>query len=198
MAGQPVKRMMIAELERRAIEMGTNDDGSPATAYDVVREWMCQPGSLRGLAADIGRHIERSLQAGTLSTWLHGSAEGRYALSQGKIGAAQALVEEAQEILEEVDEDRDAISKAKARADLNTWTASRYDRKAFGADTAAAVQLNINLPTLHLDALRAHNAEQKTALASAVSQIGTPVTEEAADYEIVGDAPSAVVSGAHP
>jgi hypothetical protein len=98
-------------------------------------------------------------------------------LAQAKKACAEALVEESLEILDEADADRDSLAKAKEQANHRRWMASRMDREAFG-DATPSVNVNVSLPQLHLDALRARVVEVKTV---------PRVTEGYADVEIVQD-----------
>jgi hypothetical protein len=66
---------------------------------------------------------------------------------------ADALVEEAVDLLDVTPENRDAIAKAKARADIRTWLAGKWNRPSYGENKQ--VNVDISIAGLHLDALRA-------------------------------------------
>lgn len=67
---------------------------------------------------------------------------------------ADTLVEEAGEILDTVPVDRDEIQKADKRAQFRVWLASRLNRKTYGEPDKQPVNVQINVETMHLDALR--------------------------------------------
>jgi hypothetical protein len=81
-------------------------------------------------------------------------------LAQAKKACAEALVEQSMEILDDADETREAIAKAKAQADTRQWMAAGMDRAAW-RDANPQVNVQVNMPQLHLDALRARAIELK-------------------------------------
>jgi hypothetical protein len=89
-------------------------------------------------------------------TWLKRGNDRKGQYEEAKRDAAEALVDEAQAIL---DDEAPVFSPAevtlrKARANFRTWLAGKKDREQFG-EANAQVDVNLNLGSLHLDALRA-------------------------------------------
>lgn len=159
MAGQPLRRAMVAELERRAAAASTEDE--PLTAIDYVCQRTAGGDTLREIARDIGQVIGHpDFQSGTLSSWINSSPDWRAKIALARSVSADILAEDAGEILDDADEDRDAIAKAKARADYRMWLASKRNRAVYGADTAQ-VAVQVNLPDLHIDAMRRRQVEAK-------------------------------------
>ena len=90
-----------------------------------------------------------------LRRWLNLHPERRRAYDAAKADSADALVEEAGEILDDADaESGPSVQKAKSRAEHRRWLASKRDRQQYGDDAKANVQVNVDLSSLHLDALR--------------------------------------------
>jgi hypothetical protein len=143
---------MLAELNRRATEAG---DG--ATAEDVVCALVAAGEPMTEIARQLSKTAEINLSVNVLSGWMASDPKRKAALAQARKDSAPILVEQAMELIDGADEDRDAIAKAKAQADMRQWMASKYDRATFGND-AAQVNLQFNMGQLHLDALRSRAA----------------------------------------
>jgi hypothetical protein len=73
-------------------------------------------------------------------------------LRQARAEGAAVMAEEARCIVDSVSENRDAIAKAKLRADIRTWIASKWNREQYGEAKQSAVQITVQ--QLHLEALR--------------------------------------------
>lgn len=148
MAGRPLRRLMLTELERRATEAGL--DGP----LDVVYEWVAAGQTLKDLAFDVSKSVRREISPGTLSLWIHSTDEGRKMIAEARLIAAAMLAEEAMGYIDDADETKEAIAKAKAQADIRMWLAERWNRKDYGADKNNINVNVINTGQLHLDALR--------------------------------------------
>lgn len=187
MAGQPVKRALVAQLERMAQE-ASEEREEPITALDVVYEYIA---SREGKIADLGMRCaklagiavsERNVGA-VLTMWIHGQDGGREMMERARADAAHVLAEEAIDLADDADLDKQSISKAKMQAEQRQWLASRWNRKAYGQDASANVQVNLNLGELHRQALEISKREQIEARA-------TPAlapAAEGADYEVMGN-----------
>jgi hypothetical protein len=147
MAGRPMRRALIAELERRAAAAGLEGP------LDVIHDWVTSGQTLKELSLNISKTTGKIVSAGTLSTYINSTPEGRQMITAARALAAAALAEEALELLDNVDEDKNAIAKAKEQANMRTWLASRWNRKEYGSDAGVNVNI-VNMGQLHLDALR--------------------------------------------
>lgn len=123
--------------------------------------------------------------------WLRAGGDGRKkAYNDAKILSSHALAEEGMEILDRLaDPDGDGtgrvtpletseVTLARARADYRRYLAAVRNRGEYGKDQEAAVQVNVNVGDLHLDALRHHGS----------LPAGQPEIPEA-DYELEGAEP---------
>lgn len=173
-AGSPLKRSMIVELTRRAAEAGEG-----AAPEDVVCALVASGETLIEVARRLEQDTGLPISPGIVGAWMNADPKRKAALAEARKQSAPILAEQAMEILDDVDEDRDAIAKAKAQADLRTWLASKYDRQTFGND-AAQVNVQLNLGQLHLDALR-----QRAAITATTAPMLPPAGP---DYETVTDA----------
>ena len=146
---------MVAELERRAREI------DPAmTAIDYVCERTAAGDTFRAICRDLVDAIGHSLEGGTLSSWVNGNADYRMKITAARALGATNLVEEGMEILDDADESREAVAKAKARADYRQWLASKWNRPQYGQDQAQ-VNVQVNMGSLLLDSLRRRQVTAK-------------------------------------
>lgn len=159
MAGMPLKRKLVAELERRAVGM-TEEVGEPCGPLDVVHDWVAAGRTLKDLTIELGKAVGHNLSASTgiLTTWVNSTPEGRAMLAQAREIAAHVLAEETQDILDEADEDKEALMKAKLRAENNRWLASKWNRPVYGEQTPQ-VALSFDIGQLHIDAMRQRRLE---------------------------------------
>lgn len=110
-------------------------------------------------------------------TWIHRYPEREEAWEEAKRVASHALVEQAEDILENdgvAPVSSAEMSWLKERAGHKKWIASQFNKKHYGEDKES-VNVNVDVGTLHLDALR-----QKGSM-------GERQVEEA-DYELLEDA----------
>lgn len=172
MAGQPIKRALIAELERR----GKLED-PPLSGLDYVCEWVAGGQTMRDLVRDVNvtTKLDLNLDTTLLSSYVNATKEGKQKMIQARAAAAHILAEQGMEILDDADEDRDAIAKAKGRAEYRRWLAGAWNREAYGQQQAQ-VSVNVNLAQLHIDAMR------KREIPVVAPQ---PALEAGADYEVL-------------
>lgn len=179
MAGQPVKRAMIAALERRAAEAGAD------SALDYVCEYVATAqGTQRDLCRELSEDMDgHKVESGVLSSWINSTQEGKTKIAEARSIAAHVLAEQGMEILDDLggtEVTREEVALAKGRAEYRQWLASRWNRKAYGQDTSA-VNVNVfNAPGAHLEALR-----ERAKLRAQTTPI-LPPTEP--DYEVITDA----------
>lgn len=181
MAGQPVKRQIIAELERRAALQST--EAEPFTALDYIHDYIAAGSTMLALADELGKALKRNVSAGVITTWAHSTPEGRALLAQARALAAHSFAEEALQIVDDADEEKSALLKARLRAEQRMRLASKWNRKDYGDEPLVALNQTLNMGQMHLDALRQRSIEAK-----AVPVL--PPAAEGADYELVTDEPA--------
>lgn len=197
MAGNPKKRAMIAELEKR-----TKEECEPGSTHlDYVVDWVAGGKTMVELAADIKDTINVEVSNMMLSKYIHLTwpETAGPALAAARKRGAHNLVAEAMGIADDAPNDRDAIRKAKLRSDVRLWAAERWNRDELGR--APEVQLNVNVNNLHLDAMRVRTLQPAKdaapSLPVARAYLGAPEDQSAAgtiDATIVeeGDEPNSL------
>lgn len=89
-----------------------------------------------------------------LRKWVRLTPERIQAYSAAKHASADALVEQAGDHLDKASTiSSQHIAKAKAQSGFKTWLAGKRDREQYGEE-AALVNVNLSLPSIHLDLLR--------------------------------------------
>jgi hypothetical protein len=191
MAGQPKTYRIRKALAERA----TTELGQDGTIWDYYLLWLASGQSPLALARslterelggeDVHRETVRRIVMAEGEAALGGDAQAATATaSRAREIGAGALADEAGEILDNVSEDRDAITKAKARADFRVWLAGVYDRPMFGKQSQTHVAIDVT--HLHLLASQSHNARQ-VVTAQPVRQLGSGDDAQPVDYQVVSD-----------
>jgi len=161
MAGRPRVRAAALELEQRAREMrAAGVDG--ATELDYVCDWVAGGGTLTSLVKELNATASAEVQRSQVMTALwqrFGRDEVSRRLAGARPDGAHAMVEEALAIVDSLEEreglvTKEDVARAKARADVRHWTATRWNPSELG-DQKPAVTVTVNANLLHLDALRA-------------------------------------------
>jgi hypothetical protein len=183
MAGMPLRRKLVAELERRAQAMA-DEIGEPAGPLDYLHDRIAAGASMRDITIELGAAVGHKLAAnsGIVTAWVNSTPEGRAMLAQARSLAAHALAEATIDILEEADEDKQALMKAKMRAENNRWLASKWNRKDYGEQPQ--VQINqIDIGQLHIDAMR----QRRIEIGDTTPSLALPALAavEGADYELM-------------
>jgi hypothetical protein len=184
LAGHPIKRKLIKELERRAQAMA-DETGEVCGPLDVIHDWVASGGTLLDLTLDCGKKVGANLseRSSILSTWVNSTAEGRAMLSQAREIASHAMVEEAMDIVDSADETKEALAKAKLRAEQRQWLASKWNRQTYGE--TPQVQINqFDIGQLHIDAMR----QRRIETGDTTPTLALPAAVEGQDYEVVKDA----------
>jgi len=138
-------------------------------------DYVCERLASGDYLADISREIEEAtaleIPQHAVRRWLideFGKDGVMQRFLEAREDAADAYVAKAWHILDSAPEVREALDKAKAKADFLRWQASMANKAQYGS-APAAVNVQVNLSQLHLDALR----QRKTASA----QIAAPAVE---------------------
>lgn len=165
MAGQPKKRAMIMELDRRAAE----DERS---VFEYVEAWIASGRTLAGLAEDISTAIKPlTIMREQLSRYVHSlDAEAEARLIRARARGSFAMVEQAHDQAVK-EHDKDAVPGVKLAVDTRLRVAAMFNREELGERK----QLNvaITLPGQHLDALRRRALPHATVALAPVDEVKT-------------------------
>jgi hypothetical protein len=149
---------MIAELERRAAETEGH------TAIDVVAEWTAEGGTLAALARVLTEATGHTISPGILSSWVNSTQENKQKMIDARKVGAVVLAEDSVNIIDELagtEVTREEIQLARERSAARQWLASKHDRTTYGGDSAQ-VNVQVNLPGQHLEAMRRRAILAKT------------------------------------
>jgi hypothetical protein len=174
MAGQPKTYRVRKALEARA----SRELGEDTSAFRYAVLWLASGQSMLLLARSLGDELGEDVSRETVRRIVNQAGESDLgseraasdALARAREIGASALAEEAGTILDDVSEDRDAITKAKARAEYRQWLAGHWNRDEYGK--AAQTQVSINVGALHLLASQSYNARQVPST-SGFAQLGS-------------------------
>lgn len=160
---------MIAELHRRAVE----EYGKGGTPDDFLRDYVSNGGTLSTLATELSDHLRMKVSRVMLSTYASASPARKAAMTEARKEGAGAMVDKALAMLDDAgnDDNRELLNANKARADVRLKVAAFWDRSTYGQNQGA-VNVQVNLGAMHLDALRARAAVRATLAAPAVVQDG--------------------------
>jgi len=140
MAGQPVKRQLLADIAKKG-------------GVQAICEKIVEGRTIGSIAKDFG--VSRQL----LSTTLNKTPEHRTALQNAKKQRGETYAEQALQIIDQVEENPNSIAKAREQAGIRKWLAGVSDPDTYGQKQHPAI--NISVGDLHLAALKAPRIEQK-------------------------------------
>ena len=132
MAGQPIKRQMLADIEKSG-------------GFQNILDRVCSGESMTAIAKSFG--VSRKLLVSTL----YKDPKQKELLQGARKERGEAFAEQALEIIDNVEESPNAIAKAREQANLRKWLAGCDNPEMFG-QKQATVQINVG--DLHIDALR--------------------------------------------
>lgn len=143
MAGRPMRKMILAHV---------NKNGGSAW----LEEYVGSGGTVVSLAREL------DVTRGYLSSFLNGIPEMKAALNAGRVESADAHVEDALEIADGLggSSSKEEISAAREQIGIRKFMAASYKQDRYG-NKPGAVNVQINMSDLHLDALRKVNSDLK-------------------------------------
>lgn len=159
MPGRPIRRLMIAELERRA-----KDAGPEVTAIDIVCEWTAEGQTMADLARELTEATGQTISPGVIGSWVNSTKEGNTKITAARALAAHVLAEKTLGVFEELsgtEVTREEVALGKAKAEVMQWLASKWNRPQYGTE-AASINVQINAGDAHLEALRRRAIQAKT------------------------------------
>ena len=168
MAGRARSRAVLENLTQR----GEKDE---LTALEYVAQRVVDGGTVLEVAEEVQKDLKMTpaVSYGMVMRALgitNSAKEVDAVMTEARRKGAYAKVEKAERIADDVATDKDAIAKAKLRAEVRMWSAERTNRDTFGSAKAPTVQINIG--DLHIDALR--RLQPNEAGHVDVNDIGSP------------------------
>lgn len=151
MAGQPLRRAMIRELEKRAKLAGEG-----MTPIDVLCEWTAEGNTLSELARELTESSGKTISPGVIGSWANSTKEFKAKLDAARALAAHILAEESIKAFDDLagtEVTSEEVALAKATSGAKQWLASKWNRPQYGADVAQ-VNVELNMPGQHLAALQ--------------------------------------------
>lgn len=166
MAGKPLKRALITELERLTREW---DEEGTATPLDFAIDWIESGNTLSQLARQMNktlglkppREISRSMLGRYLETIAPDAEEQmRAARRRG----AHGLIDQSIDIADDAN-DKDSAAAARVQVGVRQWTAERWNKDELGGQQKG-MQVQVNIGALHHAALVAREkaGEESAAL----------------------------------
>ena len=147
MTGMPKKRQM----QRTILKWGGED-------------WMLNEIASGVSVVELSKRLKRS--RGEIYKYFNETPERKARFAEARKTSAHSLVEDATEIVDETEgaQMQVEVTSAKERAGHRRWLAERYNREDYGAPDPT-IQVQVNVATLHLDALKAHGGPRKLPVA---------------------------------
>jgi hypothetical protein len=183
MAGRPLRRALIAAIEKRARAHFEDEDlpqDQRASHLDYIISWVQDGNTVLQLANEIKESTGLPISSQQLGRYIRDFPQGAERVQEARQQGAHSMVDQAIDIVDSAAPERDAVRKAQAQASVRTWVAERWNRKDLGAPKGPAVQISIN--TMHLDALRRRANAQ--AVIAAPTQAALTAGEEEASFEV--------------
>lgn len=154
MAGQPRRKALIAEIERRTREQFEDDDAK--THVDFVCDWLESGRTMLDLTKELNKKLkfETPVTYGSVSKYfreLTDTAEARMHAARTK--GSYAIADSTADIADEKVETKEDAARARNRINSRQWLAEKFNREQFGQPRPGTT-VNISMAGAHLDALR--------------------------------------------
>jgi terminase small subunit-like protein len=140
MAAKPVERF----VKRQIAEQG---------GWDRILERLASGETVADIARTLVRPDGQAISRAFLSRLLHADAARSAAVLQARSEGSDAMVDEGLHLVDTAEQERDAIQKAKVRAELRLKVAGLVNRERWG-ESRQAVNVQIMTGDVHLGALR--------------------------------------------
>jgi terminase small subunit-like protein len=161
MAAKPIERF----IKRQIAEQG---------GWERILERIASGETVADVARTLLRPDGMSISRSFFSHMLHHDAERSQRVMALRPESAHAMVDEGLHLVDRAPIDRDSINKAKVQAELRLKVAGFIDRQQWG-EQKQAMHVEVNVASMHLDALRHRIVEASRPLAALLN--GVPVTD---------------------
>jgi len=194
MAGRLLHRQLLERLQADAntyfevdavdVAIGTDQ---PADLLHYVCARVTSGASLKALSLELSTSIGRPISYERLMRFLY----DRYAVESvdsaidaARVRASHVLADESLEIADAATPETAQVARVKVNQ--RNWLAERYNRKQYGQDKGSTVNVQLNVSTLHLEALQ--RIEASTVLQADSTKAlsdGTPAQIAAPDQSVM-------------
>lgn len=162
MAGRLLHRQLLERLQADAnsyfevdavdVAIGTDQ---PADLLHYVCARVTSGASLKALSLELSASVGRPISYERLMRFLY----DRYAVESvdsaidaARVRASHVLADESLEIADAATPETAQVARVKVNQ--RNWLAERYNRKQYGQDKGASVNVQVNVASLHLEALQ--------------------------------------------
>lgn len=170
----PQAVVMAAKPIERFIKKQIADQGGWPRILERIASGETVADVARTLLKPDGQAISRNF----LSTLLHADPERSASVYKARDEGSDAMVDQGLHLVDSAQADRDSINKAKVQAEMRLKVAGFVNRERWG-EAKQAVNVSVNVASLHVDALRHRIVEASRPLAAELAAV--------ADYAGVAD-----------
>lgn len=153
MAGQPKRRAMIDELERRRTDYF---EGDPVpTVLDYVACWLEDGRPLNDMTAEMSKQLGVDVHRGWISSYLRkqfGEEAVDERLGRSRVRASHLIAEDVIRVSDEAAATSVDVARNGVRSRARMWTAEKWNPQQYGQ--AKQTNVSISLTSLHLTALQ--------------------------------------------
>lgn len=193
MAGQPRRRALIGEIEKRT--RATFEDDADKGHLDYLLDWLESGKTFLALTHSVNKSLkytgENQISHGTVSRYFNTLApDAGDRIKTARAGGAFAMADSTADIADEDVSSTEQAARARNRIGSRQWLAEKFNREALGQPKQGAVNVSVSVGGLHLDALRVRVTASSPARDSDEVAIDSSAIAGAigAGEEIVSDA----------
>lgn len=156
MAAKPIERFVKKQIA---------DQGGWPRILERIASGETVADVARTLLKPDGQAISRNF----LSTLLHADPERSASVYKARDEGSDAMVDQGLHLVDSAQADRDSINKAKVQAEMRLKVAGFVNRERWG-EAKQAVNVSVNVASLHVDALRHRIVEASKPLAEMLAE----------------------------
>lgn len=172
----PKTRAVMRELDRRVgATFGLPEDGEPdPTHLDYVCLWVESGKTLLELTRQLEAATGETLHVAMLGNYLRRHwSDATERLDEARTRGADILAERSFEVTEGRADTTADVGRMRAQSAAMQWLAGGWNRKRYGQGSRADVAVQVNVGSLHLDALRARSIPATATIADATIHTST-------------------------
>jgi hypothetical protein len=127
--------------------------GEDAEIVDFAELWVASGRTVYDLSQELAKELGYDISRELVSKVINGAPGAADRIAHARREGGHGLAEEALHLADNADAQREELQKVKQRIDTRLWLAARWNRAELS--DKPDVNINISLPGLHLEALRA-------------------------------------------